>query len=245
MKKSRSTAPKVDKRYFTEIHEAAIVAYNESMDSDERELLFRNIISAALDKLAENIINRFKFPYINQSFDDLKRQVVSYLIINLHKYTKDKGAAFSYFSVVAKNYLILQNNNGYKQEKRSVSLSDNGETHIPIEEMLMIEAKNDREHDDMKEFVRLLIVYWDDNLTSIFKKKRDIEIASAVIQLFRDVEGIENFNKKALYLLIREMVDCETNYITKVVNKMRIHIALQLQEFNSHGTVHTYDRSKL
>ena len=73
-------------------------------------------------------------------FDETKKQVVSFLVINLAKYTQEKGKSFAYFSVIAKNYLILHNNYGYKQEKRSLSLSDTNDTFVPIEEMVSLEA---------------------------------------------------------------------------------------------------------
>ena len=100
---------KLGKMYFNEDTEQAIIEYNKSQDEFEREIIFRERIHPALDKLAENIINRFKFPYIEGTFEDIKGQVVSFLVLNLHKFTEDKGKAFSYFSVVAKNYLILHN----------------------------------------------------------------------------------------------------------------------------------------
>lgn len=236
-RKAGSAESQQDRVYFPKATEEAIIRYNECQDMDERERIFRKSIMKPLDKLAENIINRFKFPYINLSFDETKKQVVSFLVINLSKYTQDKGKAFSYFSVIAKNYLILHNNNGYKQEKRSISLSDSGETFVPIEEMVSLEARDEREHEDTKEFVRLMVEYWDKNLTTIFKKKRDIDIAYAVVELFRRAENIENFNKKALYLMIREMTDCKTSYITKVVNKMRAITVEQMIEYNQFGTI--------
>lgn len=236
-RKTGSVESQQDRVYFSKATEEAIILYNECEDMDERERIFRRSIMKPLDKLAENIINRFKFPYINLSFDETKKQVVSFLVINLSKYTQDKGKAFSYFSVIAKNYLILHNNNGYKQEKRSISLSDSGETFVSIEEMVSLEARDDREHEDTKEFVHLMVGYWDKNLTTIFKKKRDIDIAYAVVELFRRAENIENFNKKALYLMIREMTDCKTSYITKVVNKMRAITVEQMVEYNQFGTI--------
>ena len=42
-----------------------------------------------------------------------------------------------------------------------------------------------------------------------------------MVEIFRKSDSIENFNKKALYLYIREMTDCKTQNITKVVNKMK------------------------
>lgn len=243
-KTATSEANPQERMYWTDDTEAAIIAYNASDDMEERETLFRSKIAYPLDKMAENVINRFKFPYVNMPFEQLKRQVVSFLVTNLHKFNPSNGAkSFSYFSVVAKNYLILHNNNGYKEEKRHLSLNDQGETFISIEEMIALEAPDEHQHEDSKEFVRLMIRYWDQNMTRHFKKKRDIEIATAIVQLFRDVEGIENFNKKALYVMIREMTDCKTSYITKVINKMRAHTVRQLNEFHEYGTING-DESK-
>lgn len=230
--------------YFTKKTEDAIILFNKTKEAESREKIFRDEIAYPLDKLAENIINRFKFPYVNQSFEDLKRQVVSFLVINLNKFTQGKGKAFSYFSVIAKNYLILHNNTGYKQEKRSVYLSDKTEADIPVEDILNLENTEDaiREtHEETREFIKLMIEYWENNTLRVFKKKRDIDIANAVIELFRRVDSIENFNKKALYLMIREMTNCKTSYITKVVNKMRAHVVQHAKEYQNWGYIRTND----
>jgi hypothetical protein len=170
------------------------------------------------------------------TFEALKRDVVAFLIMNLAKYKQENGKAFSYFSVCAKNYLILQNTNAYKEQKRDESIFDS-EEYLTIDVVVGLEAPNERDHDDTHEFVTLMIDYWEININRHFKKRRDIEIATAVIELFRRADGIENFNKKALYLMIREMTDCKTSYITKVVNKMREITAEHLREYYSQGTL--------
>ena len=107
--------------YFDENVQDAIVEYN-SLDSIknqiERSTIYGTRIHAAFDKLAENIINTFKFTYFDMPFVDVKHEVVAFMVMNMHKYDHTKGSkAFSYFSVVAKNYLILHNNNNYKKLK--------------------------------------------------------------------------------------------------------------------------------
>ena len=231
----RKLAREENRVYFTQETEDAIVKYNKTTDPDLREQIYRTYIEYPLDKLAENIINRFKFPYVNQSYDDIKKQVISFLVINLSKYASGKGKAFSYFSVIAKNYLILHNNNGYKQERRDVCLSDRVESDLSPGETSEFIHPTVEYQEDIKEFIYLMIVYWDKNMLHVFKKKRDLEIANAVIELFRRVDNIENFNKKALYLMIREMTDCKTSYITKVVNKMRETVKKQRIEYNEYG----------
>ena len=146
-----------NKVYFTQETEEAIIKYNKSTDLEEREQIFREKIYGPLDKLAENVINRFKFPYMEGTFDEIKAQVVSFLVINLHKFTEDKGKAFSYFSVIAKNYLILHNNNSYKEEKRVLYFSDQTEDSFTLEEMLVVEPEIKDGMVDMKEFLKLLL----------------------------------------------------------------------------------------
>jgi hypothetical protein len=232
------------KIYFTKDTELAIIQYNECKDEIERDRIFSKRVYPALDKLAENIINRFKFPYIEDSFEDVKAQVVSFLVLNLHKYAEGKGKAFSYFSVVAKNYLILHNNNAYREGLRSSYLSDaSGEDSFSLEEKLSTNPDDDNSKSDAKHFINLLVQFWDFNLTKIFKKKKDIEIANAVVELLRRSNSIENFNKKSLYLLIREMTNHKTVHITKVINKMKVHVLKQMQEYRQTG--HLSDPSML
>lgn len=227
---------KLGKVYFTEDTERAIVEYNKSTDQEERETIFRERIHPAIDKLAENIINRFKFPYIDGNFEDIKNQVVSFLVLNLHKFTEDKGKAFSYFSVVAKNYLVLHNNNSYRDELRSTYIVDSSsDESFLLEEVLTTKPEVESSQKDTSDFVELLIQYWDFNLDRIFKKKRDRDIANAVVELMKRANTIENFNKKALYVLIREMTNNKTVHITKVINKMKVHVLQQMQEYRRSG----------
>ena len=93
------------------------------------------------------------------------------------------------------------------------------------------------ENNEFKEFKQIMLNYWDKNLSVVFNKKRDIQIADAILELFRRSQYIENFNKKHLYLLIREMTDCKTHYITKVVNVMKEHQKRMLNEYLDYGEI--------
>ena len=118
------TKKKKRKVYFGIEVQDAIVRYNESTNDSERNKIYRDEIHAAFDKLCENIINTFKFTYFDYPFEEIKNEVVSFLVMNMHKYDHTKGSkAFSYFSIVAKNYLILHNNNNYKKLKSHNDIS--------------------------------------------------------------------------------------------------------------------------
>jgi hypothetical protein len=194
--------------------------------------LYVDRIQYAFEKLAENILNTFKFSYFDVSKEDVQMEVVSTLIEKIHMFQEGKGKAFSYFSIVAKNHLILKNNGNYKRFKKTALLSEMPESWNPEGDFYETQFG-----EELNEFKELMLKYWDLNLTRVFTKKRDIQIADAVLELFRRSQHIENFNKKHLYLLIREMTDCKTHYITKVVNEMKKHQTKMLNDYLDHGMI--------
>lgn len=228
--------PRKNKMYFTQDTEDAIIAYNKSTSDREKNQLYKDRIQYPFEKLAENILNTFKFTYFDVPKEDVQCEVVAILIQKIHMFKEGKGKAFSYFSIVAKNYLILNNNSNYKRFKKTALLSEMPESWNPENDFYETEIGT-----EFNEFKDLMLVYWDNNLTNVFTKKRDIQIADAILELFRRSQNIENFNKKHLYLLIREMTDCKTHYITKVVNVMKEHQVRMLNEYLDYGTVSQSD----
>jgi hypothetical protein len=75
--------------------------------------------------------------------------------------------------------------------------------------------------ESLKTFTDQFIEYYDKNLSNIFTNKRDITVADSLLELFRIRDNIENFNKKALYILIRERTGLKTQNITKVIIKFK------------------------
>ena len=108
-KKKRGRKP-TKKLYFSYINEKAIVAYNLETDQLKRDKIYREYINYPFNKLVENIIHTFKFYYFDVPYQDVKAEVVAFLNEKIHKFTEGKGKAFSYFSIIAKNYLIIANN---------------------------------------------------------------------------------------------------------------------------------------
>ena len=149
------------KVYFGQEVQDAIVEYNASEKASERNTIYGTRIHAAFDKLAENIINTFKFTYFDYGFEDIKHEVVAFMVMNMHKYDHTKGSkAFSYFSVVAKNYLILHNNNNYKKLK----------SHDGMDVLDRHRSKDSNYESDYITLTNEIIEYFDNNMNTIFKK---------------------------------------------------------------------------
>ena len=232
-KKIKKPRKKKSKIYFGAPVQDAIVRYNTSTDDEKRNIIYRDEIHAAFDKLAENIINTFKFTYFDYGFEDIKHEVVAFMVMNMHKYDHTKGSkAFSYFSVVAKNYLILHNNNNYKRYK----ITDKTEV-LANYEIGRYYSYHDSQKSTNDDLISNLVNYFEHNIPLMFKKKRDIDISFAIIDLLIKREEIENFNKKALYILIREMTGVSTNHITKIMNIFRKKYKFLLQEYEASGSI--------
>ena len=230
VKKKR--AKKKKNYYFHQGTEKAIIRYNKTDDPYLKNLIYNEHIAYAFDKLCENIIHTFKFYYFDTTSVEVKHEVVSFLIMNIHKFQEGKGKAFSYFSIVAKNYLILNNNKNYKM----------GKIHHVIDVLdykrNITSEESDKDRSEVNSlFTDELVRFWEYNLTNIFRRDKDIRVADSVLHLFRIKQNIENFNKKALYILIREMTGSNTQHITRIINVMKKYNKRLFTEFESGGVV--------
>ena len=225
---------KKSKMYFGTPVQDAIIRYNECPNPVIKNRIYEEHIHAAFCKMAENLIHTFKFYYFDYPYEDVKAEVVSFLVMQMPKYKSDKGRAFSYFSVVGKNYLILNNNNNYKKMKIHDDIK-----RLDYKRNVFSETMVDETAEYNSEFVIQMLDYWENNITNIFRRQKDILVADAVLELFRRRKNIENFNKKALYIMIREMTGSNTQLITRVINQMKRYYFNMMEEFSAVGEIDT------
>ena len=216
----RIRKPKTKNVYFTSETEEAILRYRAAPNQALANQIYNKEIHYAFYKLAENIIHTFKFYYTEvDNIEDLKFEVISFLLQKLHLYDQSKGKAYSYFGTIAKRYLIIYNQKNYKKmiSKVQVEEIDNAEkTH----ETLVLEA----ESSDINRVsvIDQFIKHVDDNLATLFDKEGEIKVADAILEVFKKRENIDIFNKKALFIYIKEITDCQSNTITKVIKKLKV-----------------------
>lgn len=246
--RKRRTA-NVSRMYFTQETEDAIVLYNNTEDQVIREQIFGDKILHPFQKLVENVFNTFKFSYFETGPQDVQKECLTHLVANMHKYDptrcsksdpKKKTRAFAYFSIIAKHYLILLNNTNYKHFNQKVEISEErDENTVQLQQNDKYYAQK-----ELTDFIKLIIDFWEKNIGKIFTKQRDLNIANAVVELFRNSDRIDAFNKKALYLYIREIASCKTQQITKVINRMKQYHDTIQKSYTESGNVNT-DRYSL
>lgn len=204
--------------YFTKETEEYIKKYNVSTDTVYRAKIFTDHIYLPFYKLAENIIHTFKFYYTDvEQIEDLKHEIVSVLLEEkIMKFDPDNGAkAYSYFGTIVKRWLINYNNKNYKRLKQVGSFSEMEESYDGTQTYL------DDERVTLSKFIDDWVAATYDCLDEMFIKQSEKEIADAVLTLFKTRHDLEIFKKKALYIYIREMTDCETPSLTKVISVLK------------------------
>lgn len=231
--KVRKRRPKKSIDYFTLDTQQAILDYRRETSQAKRNKIFNEKIYYAFYKLAENIIHTFKFYYTEvDNIDELKHEVIAFLLEKLHLYDQSKGKAYSYFGTIAKRYLIVYNNNNYKRLKGKAHVEEVDNDKTLTNELLL----NQPEYLEELNFIDLFIKRVDDDLLELFPKAQEARVGDAILELFKRRENIDIFNKKALFIYIKEITDAPTPVITKVIKVLKEIYREMLNDYLEKGT---------
>jgi hypothetical protein len=168
--------------------------------------------------MAENIIHTFKFYYMDvDSVEDLKLDIIRMITEEkLQGFDPSNGAkAFSYFQTIIKRWLIKYNNDNYKKLKQVGSFEEIHDYDDTTSDLFKSKKVA------ISKIVDVFVEQCYDNFDQLFDREADQKVADAVLVLFKTRQDLEIFRKKALYIYIREMTDCETPTLTRVVNRLR------------------------
>lgn len=231
--KPRKRRPKKPVVYFTEDTQKAILEYRIETSQVQRNKIFNERIYYAFYKLAENIIHTFKFYYTEvDNIDELKHEVIAFLLEKLHLYDDSKGKAYSYFGTIAKRYLIVYNNNNYKRLKSRADVME-----VDEDKTITSRLVRSQEGEVVYEtFMDRYIGYVDKNLLTLFPKNQEARVGDAILELFKRRENLEIFNKKALFIYIKEITDAPTPVITKVNKTLKAVYKEMLDEYIQNGS---------
>ena len=211
--------------YFTKVHEQAIIDYCNTEDYKLRNHLYENFIGPVFDEMVDKIVYTYKFTTL-PNIDVLKEDCKNWLIMVLGKFDPSKGSkAFTYFSVISKNWFIAEVKKTSKKAKREIHLEDyyfssesgnNSTSHL--QHMIV---HNTYVSDRTKfEFFRNLqreVADW----KQLPLRPNELKTVQAIEIIFAEAENIEIFNKKAIYLYIREITGLNTKQVVSSLNKIR------------------------
>ena len=203
--------------YFTQDHEDAIVQYALTDDLKIRTTLYIQFIGPVFDQMVDKIVYTYKFTNL-PNIEPLKDECKVWLTTILDKFEPSKGSkAFSYFSVITKNWFIHKVKKNAKLLKKEVQYDN-----LPAEiEKTHMVTYNPYEKDREKAEFWMLLGGEIDKWSQIKLKEKEKKVLDAIRILLDSVEEIEIFNKKAIYLYMREITGLNTKQIVNNLNKIR------------------------
>ena len=215
--KPRKRRKKKKNYYFTQVHEDAIIRYSNTNCVKERTELYVNFIQPAFNEMVDKIVFTYKFTNL-PNIEYLRDECKIWLMTILDKFNPDKGSkAFSYFSVITKNWFIHKVKRQQKRSMREVDY-DNIAKHYEERYLSTDESYlTDREELEFWQSFYAELKSWDETQM----KENDLKVYKAINILFESREDIEIFNKKAIYLYLREITGLNTKQIVNSLKKFR------------------------
>lgn len=230
--KPRKRKPKQERMYFTKVHEEAIVKYAQSDSYDEKNKLYNELIGPAINEMVDKIVCTFKFTDL-PNIDDYKEECKTWLITILDKFDPEKGSkAFSYFSVITKNWFIHKVKKVARQNQKE-TLCENISKEADIE-ILTVENK----FDDQRDRQDFWYFFWKemDDWRDCELKENERVVLEAISILIKNSESIDIFNKKAVYFYLREITNLNTKQVAGSLKTLR----QKYFEFKSDWNERTY-----
>ena len=216
-KRRRRRRAKKANHYFTHEHEDAIIKYAQTNCIRVRTELYVKWIQPAFDEMVDKIVFTYKFTNL-PNIDVLRDECKIWLMTILDKYDPNKGSkAFSYFSVITKNWFIHKVKRQQKRNKREVDY-DNISKKFEEEYLSTNESYvTNREENEFWTSFYGELKSWD----SSTMKENDLKVYKAINILFESKDDIEIFNKKAIYLYLREITGLNTKQIVNSLKKFK------------------------
>jgi hypothetical protein len=232
--------------YFTKDTDRAIQRFQLAATDEEKHAIFNDEIRHALEKLIENLIYVYGFYKLGDP-PTLQRECLTDLYNTLPKFdiskssnpNKPTSAAFSYFNMVAKNWFIARaRENSKKNKNESELFYDLDHEKAKNDPSFMVNPHEaiieDRER--WLEFYKAMGT-WRGRL----KKGNEVKVLEAIIQMFKYSEMITIYNKKAIYLFLREMTGLNTKQIVVNLKKIKTLYSEWNEKYSTTGETSNAD----
>ena len=205
-------------KYWGEDQESAVVEFNTNADIDEKHKVFVDVIEPAFRKLVENIYYTYNFNKILWDREQIEHEVMTHLYEKLSKFDISKNKkSFSYFGTITKNWMIQRCN--ADKNKRFI---DDDNQDIIVQNISIHAYEEDEVGRHNEEFINEIIGDFDDWDAKDNYTRDDFAVLEIVNDILKNYERFNIYNKKQLYVYIREATDLPSRKITKSLKKIKL-----------------------
>jgi hypothetical protein len=216
-----------DNNYFNQAVEDAVCIYLNSTNEREKETAFK-IIYPALCKIAEVWHNKLKVSYHDTDSIDMQMNCVAHIVEKMHMFNCGTGTkAFSYFTVMAKFFYMIENNKNYKYFQRYTPMSYMAITF----DTPNTDARDERANES-KLLLEAFTMYLELNIEKILPKEKYRVVGNYLIELMKNFETFGELNRRKM---VNEMAAVKgmpaRNHITKIMNDLTAQFNLFRKQF--------------
>ena len=205
-------------KYWGEDQEYAVVEFNTNADMDEKHKVFVDVIEPAFRKLVENIYYTYNFNKILWDREQIEHEVMTHLYEKLSKFDISKNKkSFSYFGTITKNWMIQRCN--ADKNKRFI---DDDNQDIIVQNISIHAYEEDEVGRHNEEFISEIIGDFDNWDAKENYTRDDFAVLEIVNDILKNYERFNIYNKKQLYVYIREATDLPSRKITKSLKKIKL-----------------------
>lgn len=221
----RKTKKKKKSQYFTLETQNMIVRYQNSVCKEEKDVLYCKYIMPAFNELVHNLVSVYKFKSVTEDMNHLKSDCSTFLFEVIHKWNPEKGTkAFSYFNVVAKNWLTINSRKLLKNYIRSVSMEAPEDfTFLEKENLAKIDIQDSPEELERKKNQIPEINRMFNKIEGYLKDEKALRCISAIKQLFNNIENLDYLNKRAVFVYLREISGLNSTELSSSLSTIRKH----------------------
>ena len=227
IKLAKKKTKKKSNYYFTLQTQEKIVEYQNSCKKRHKDVVYTEHIQPAFKELVHNLVSVYKFKSSSEDINHLKHDCVVFLFETIHKWKPENGTkAFSYFNVVAKNWLTIHSRRLLKNSKRNVSV-DNMESFSSFEKEQLNRIEPDigvvyEKNLDKIEFIPMFLRMTGD-IKSKLKDERDLRCLEAIQQVFKNADDLDYLNKRAVFVYLREISGLNSSELSSSLSTIRKH----------------------
>ena len=210
--------------YFTNDTQEMLIHYQNLDARKEKEVVYVEHIQPAFEELVINLISVYKYNVTNEDMNHLKNDCVTFLYETIEKWDASKGKkAFSYFNVVAKNWLTINTRKINKICRKSLSISDDAGS-MSVRDKEVFNGKFVVEAPDahiMQEQRYNTILEMLDYIKGLMREENDIRCIEAIIKLFKEKDQLDFLNKRAIFVYLREISSLQSNELSSSLTTIR------------------------
>ena len=214
-------------KYWGTEQEEAIVEFNTNEDIEDKHKVFVAIIEPAFRKLVENIYYTYNFNKILWDREQIEHEVMTHLYEKLNKFDISKNKkSFSYFGTITKNWMIQRCN--ADKNKRFI---DDDNQDIIVQNISINAYEENEVNQHNQDFISGIIEDFDDWESKENYNKEDFAVLEIVNDILKNYHRFNIYNKKQLYVYIREATDLPSRKITKSLKKIKINYSDIKEDF--------------